>query len=507
MTMDLDSIVRVTATLEPPAASGDQFGRALFVFTGDATGSSRAAIAGARARDLRVTRFNSLDAVGGDFATTHVAYKAAASYFRQVPYPRRDFLTAGWHSAGAVSYILGETGIEGASQLTAIKALGDSPFIAAGQSVDVNLNQSGTGDTGYAAIASAIQTGLRTITSPDLSGIDVAYSTSDDAYQVEAPIGVDIGGVLSGEGAEAVGLGDDASYYAGVAAETAIGDALDRIQAADDSWYWLVIDPVLADSASAEDVADWVGDERKQFVVDAIGIGALTTDETTSRAARVAAKSSSRTPIIWSGTVDHKAASAAGRMASTDFSAVDSLPTLFAKALPGTEPDSLTTAQRAELDRKLINYYTTVGGSNILRPGVTPLPGWWVDTRYWLDWLTERIQTDIYTLLRSIQRLPLTARGLGLIQTVVEDVCEAGRRNGGIAAGRVGEITANEIRATTGTAFDGTLSRGYLVYVEPIENQSTADIAARKAPPVRVWLKGSGAVHFVDISLNFREAA
>ena len=504
MTTDLDSIIRVTATIEPSPASARTFGRTLFAYTGDASGTSRVAIAGARARDLRVNRYDGIAAVAEEYATAHVVYEAAAAYFKQVPYPR-DLLTVGWHETGAKSYVLGETGLSTATQLTDIKNVGSSTFTIAGQDVTVDLNVSGTGDTGFAAVATELQTEIRTVSSPDLSSVVVSYDTTADAYLIDIPIGVDIGGLPSGEAAEAVGLGADGAYYAGVAAETAISATLDRARNEDDSWYWIVLDPALSNSATSETVATWASTQAKSAFFDATGTGALVAAETTSQAYDLFDLGYDRTDIIWSNTLDYKAVQCAAVFAGWNPDGSGELPTLFGKELEDAKPDVLSSAQRAELERKRINYYTTVGGDDIVRQGVTVDADYWIDTRVWIDWFIKRVQDDVFGLLKGSPRVPLTERGVGQIQSVIEAACEVGRDNGGIAPGTVTETTANEIRRATGGDFNGTLSRGYLVQVGSVSAQPQVDREARKAPPINVWLKGSGAVHSLDIALSFTQ--
>ena len=46
-----------------------------------------------------------------------------------------------------------------------------------------------------------------------------------------------------------------------------------------------------------------------------------------------------------------------------------------------------------------------------------------------------------------------------------------------------------------------TLPKGYLVQVEPIENQSAGDRRERKAPPVYVAVILAGAIHIVTIKV------
>ncbi|MYD94711.1 MAG: DUF3383 domain-containing protein [Chloroflexi bacterium] len=502
--MTLDSIVRVTATIEPAGASGENFGRSLFVYAGDASGTTRAAIVGDRARDLRVNRYDSLDDVAEDFASDHAAYLAAAAYFAQTPFPRA-LVVAGWVAAGAEDYILGATGYADATSLASILAAGSSAEfrVAGGQSVTVDLaGVSGSGDTGFGNAAAAIQTALRTITSaPNLSAVEVTYDTAADAFQVKGAIGVDLGGVLSGDGAEAVGLDTAATYHPGFPAET-ITDALARVQRVDDTWYWLLLSADQVASASLVAVATWLQTQPKQGVFAVTGPDVLVAAEATSRAAQVADLGSERATLIWSAVADYKDASLAGLFSGTDFDARDSLPTAFGKALPGRASDMLTSTQRAELTRKRINTYEVVGGHAIVQTGVTVRAEWFTDTRYWLDWLIQRIQTTVFALLRGNPRVALTVAGIGRIQAVIEDACQEVRRPGGIAPGPVPATVATQIRRVTGTDFGSTLSRGFLVHVGSLDDQSAADRAAREAPPVSVWVRDASAVHSLDVAIR-----
>jgi len=502
----LDSIIRISATIEPSAASTDTFGRTLLLYAGDFSGTTRAAVSGDRARDLRVNRYTSLAEVAEDYATTHPVYTAAAAYFAQTPYPR-DLLTASYAAAGAGDYILGATGQEGANQLTAIKAVGNSAEfrLANGKSVNVDLaGVSGAGDTGYTNVAAAIQTALRTITAdPDLRGVTVTYDAAAEAFTVAAPIGVDLSGVLSGDGAVVVGLGSTGTHYPGRAATT-VAETMEIIQNLNDTWYWLELTPDLVASSVA--VATWVRTERKQVSHDFTDAAVLTPNESASRAAQIVALDSERNSIIWDAVDDEKGIAVAGVFAGTNFSRRNALPTLFGKTLAGRRVGRvLTAAERNELDRKRINYYQAIGGANVVRPGVTTKAPWFMDTRFWVDWFIVTVQNRLWTLLRTDPRIPLTERGVGLLQAEVESVCEDGVENGGIAPGTVTEAIAGEIRRATGTDFDGTLSRGYLVWFDPLSEQTLADRQARKAPPFTVWLKDAGAVHEMDIAISFNQ--
>ncbi|MCY3784572.1 MAG: DUF3383 family protein [Chloroflexi bacterium] len=505
--MTLDSIIRIDATIEPSAASSDTFGRTLLLYAGDFSRTTRADVAGDRARDLRVNRYTSLAEVGEDYPTTHRVYEAAAAYFQQKPYPR-DLLTASFVAAGAGDYILGATGFTGDDSLTVIKGAGASAEfrLPNGKSVNVDLaSVSGSGDTGLEATATAIQTALRTISSdPNLGTATVAYDAAADAFTLAVPtIGESLGGLLSGAGAEVVGLGSTGTYYPGRPAST-VAETMEIIQNMDDDWYWLEITPDLVASSVA--IATWIRTERKQAIYEFTDLGVLTPNESASRAAQIVALDSERNSIIWDAIADYKGISSAGVFAGTNFNRRNSLPTLFGKTLAGRRVGQVLTAgQRNELNRKRINWYQTIAGDNVVRPGVTTRKPWFIDTRLFLDWFIVTMQTRLWRIIRSKPRVPLTDHGIGELQAEAEAVCEDGVDNGGIAPGTVDEEVAGEIRRVTGTDFDGTLSRGYLVWFDQLSEQPLADRQARKAPPFTVWLKDAGAVHETDIAIRFNQ--
>ena len=375
-----------------------------------------------------------------------------------------------------------------------------------------------TDATSYADVASTLQTALRAVTAAaraDLRSATVTYGpvgvflvelgfdpSDDEPYPVTGYI-ADV--VQSA--AAALGLDNDSGgiITQGHASET-IEEAMEAISAADNSWYFVSVDSGVADTESAVSLAQWVEARHKHMLaLDTVESGAVTANEATSVAGRLAALELERTFAVWSAEADHKALSMAGRLSSVRFDGQNTLITAKFKSLPGTMPDVLTSAQQEELDRKRVNYYTRFGQDAIFAEGWTLKPGVWIDVRYWLDWITNAIQTGVFSLLRQHpSRVPHTNEGIASITAAVERVCEAGRRNGGIAPGQVAESVANDIRlATNNPSFDGLLSLGYLVTVGSIADQLQSDRDARRSPPVKVWLKGSGAIHFATIELTF----
>ena len=76
-------------------------------------------------------------------------------------------------------------------------------------------------------------------------------------------------------------------------------------------------------------------------------------------------------------------------------------------------------------------------------------------------------------------------------------------RNGGAAPGQLSTALRADVQQTTGNEdFDGFLVKGFLVYMNPISEQSQSDRDDRDSTPARVWVKGAGAIHRAE---NFHQ--
>ena len=416
-------------------------------------------------------------------------------------------VTAAFTGANAASL-----GLDTVDITAGVDGIGAGSLTWHGSSISVDF----TGADSYDDMASTLQTTLRAVRTAaraDFRSATVEYdptgffrvrlgfdSNTDDPYPITAFM-VD----SAQEAASALGLdsASGGSIAQGQASETIEG-AMDVISGLDDSWYFVTVDSGIRLGADLLALSRWVQAKTHMLALDVVDEGVLTPNESTSLAAQLSALEQQRTFLVWSRTRDSKAMSLAGRLSSVNFEGQNTLITPKFKSLPGTTPDIVTTSQKEELDRKWVGYYTRFGPDAIFAEGWTQA-GDWIDVRYWLDWITKAMQNEVYTLLRQHPtRVPQTAEGLASIEAAIERVCEAGRRNGGIAPGRVSEAVANDIRlASNNPAFDGFLPTGYLVVIGSIADQLQIDRDARRSPTIRVWLKGIGAMHHVTIGLVF----
>ena len=373
-----------------------------------------------------------------------------------------------------------------------------------------------TAATSYADVAETLQTALRAVRAAARADLRSATVTYDPAGFFHVELGFDPSGdepyPITGyiadvvqSAASVLGLDSEGGVITQGHVSEAIEEAMDAISRLNDSWYFVAVDSSIVDTESAVSLAQWVEARQHMLSLDTTETGVVAPDESSSIAARLSSLGLDRTFVVWSRSADHKALSMAARLSSVRFDGLNTLITAKFKSLPSTVPDALTSAQQEELDRKRVNYYTRFGQDAIFAEGWALKSGTWIDVRYWLDWITSAIQTEVYNLLRQHpSRVPQTNEGIVSITAAIERVCEAGRRNGGIAPGQVAESVANDIRlATNNPSFDGFLTLGYLVTAGSIADQLQADRDARRSPAVRVWVKGSGAIHFATIELVF----
>lgn len=388
----------------------------------------------------------------------------------------------------------------------------EAPFTMSvdGTSATVNVLLSaatgGTLLTAQSAVATAVQTALGTATPTGFSTLTVTYNATQTRFELGD--GTTSGNVRTltaptGALANAMGLSldDGATVREGDDGDETAAEFFADVGTVSNDWYWVILERPIFDNLNwAEDFSRAVQSTRKQLILDYVN---STIPAASAPIGLLAARGRSRTSIIWSATADYKAAALAGQFAGRDLSRSNTAVTAKFRTLTGRDIDSLTPAQITVLNNQHINYYTEFGGTAILAEGVSTADGQFIETQHWVDWFAQEAQTRIFSLLQSTSRVPQTAAGIALLIDRVEDVCHLGIGNGGIAPGILSQSVTNAVRtATSNPSFDGELGNGYLIYVSPLSSLSESQRAAGNVPPVRVWLKGSGAVHFVELDLT-----
>ena len=494
MPLALSTLVDINTSIATGGAIRNTFGRGLLVTVnpGLSAGGSD-----------KVQLFNSLAAVttllgAGD------ATDAAAVWFGADPQPQGLYIGR-WAPTITVNSSLAGGTPAVATDFTS------ATYSFAINGVDVTAIDLSTPTT-YAAFATAIQ--LRLVAA-GLTGATMVYDAIATAfvltlgssnpinppYLTDAATGTDIAGLL------AMGQTDNPTYIQGQAPESfveAVGEmltytasspvALFRDRGTPDSAGTPAIDTDTAMNAFAQ-AGDFIA-----FPVDE-SAQALVSGDTTSASALAFSASQGKVAYSFNNTTDAlPEIGLAALMSAQNLGNRASIITPHAKAVPGVVASIITDTQYEELKRKQVNVVASVAGISKLLGGYTSQSGYWLDAQWWLLWLKSRMEAAIFNALGSSRRLTT-----GILTDTVTQVLQLGISNGGIEpGGTVGAATKADIISVTGNQdFDGTLTSGYLLWVQRPSVRTDID-RANRIGRFKAWLAPAEAIHeiFGDIVLS-----
>lgn len=498
----ISKVVRVTSQITGGGVLRREFGDMMFVTVDDSvlgTGPNRI-------REIA-------DSDDGEiFALDTEPRTAIDILYQQIPFPK-NIVVGRWIDEDIPANILGVA----PTTFAILNAIADASFECKGEdftAIDLSVPSDLDG------IADAIQVALRTGSDASFAAAICIFNVTENRFEVttgsvvgaaatltvfsttDPLVGTDVSGLL--------GLDSGAEINQGADEET-ITEAIEAIVALNDSPYFITVDNDITDLgfATMDEVRTWVSSRPYMFFMDNFEAGALSPGESASVLAQFFLLQPERVAAMWSATKDYKSLSFAGRFSSVNFAGANTLITGFLKNLPGTLRDDLSTTEQGALEEKFTNYFAPFFSTgsppvNAVYNGTAMKPSIWIDVKYFLDWAVNAVRVDVFNLLLNSNKVPQTEAGVAAIQGVIEAVMIQAVRNGGIAPGQMSAATILDIQQSTGNAdFDGFLTTGYLIYAPGIFTQSQSDRNERKAPPFKVWMKGSGAIQEVDIALIF----
>lgn len=424
-------------------------------------------------------------------------YAAATRYFSQDPFPKE--------------IVIGSKVVK--DQPTLIYGLTSLPSSGSGFAEAHSLmfnNQSfnmdwSTAPDSSAAIITSLQAGLRTITG--YTGIEVG-TWDTDKILITIPNAISITtGFEDNDLMTALGLApSQAKILHAIDLEDDFSDTLNRVSALGIEFFYVYVLPKDLDTyEDHKDIADWVESSRKFTAFDFTDREIFTQGETTTTAAKLYESSLSRSAGFYSGTtIDYKGLAYLGGFSAINFNTPHSLRTGRFMTLNGCAVTRLTETQLRELTRKRINAYVPSPGSGGDVVEGTNFSGW-TDIQIGIDWLRERIENDIYATLKE-GRVPQTDAGQGVLMARLLETMSLAVRNGFLAPNHVSPAMTADIKNTIGDEdFNGFLTLGYLVYMEPVSQLSQLRREQRQISPFKIWAKTSGAVHQMDISIVFEQ--
>ena len=477
-TLPVNRIVDVTIQMSPLAAATRNFGAMLIVGASDVIDTQE-----------RIRAYSSVTDIANDFGTSAPEYQAAVAFFAQSPQPTTVQVGRWARSATSGLY-------KGKILSTSDQEMDNFTTISAG-AFDVTIDGSVVNVTAVNLSAQSNLNGVASQVSAALQSKGTCVWNGQQFVIKSASTGQTstVSTVTSTQLSQAMGL-DSGTMVTGASAETLEEATVALLDI--NTWYG----------------AFYTGDIEDQDVINTAAlISASTpshicaftlkeTDEldgtqTSSLGYELAQLSNNRVLPMYSSTNDNAAMSVLGRMSTVNFEGSNTTITLMFKQCPGVEPEYLKTSQANALQRNNVNVFAAYqNDTSILQYG-TMSGGWYIDEVHGLDWLQNRVETDLWNLLyTSTTKIGQDESGMTAILSTVNSSLEAGVRNGLIAPG---VWNGDEF----GTLKRGdTLTTGFYVYIQPLEEQAQADREQRKAPPIQIAVKLKGAVHSIDATIT-----
>ena len=477
-TLPVNRVVNVQIQMSPLAAALRNFGAMLIVGASDVIDVAE-----------RIRTYSSVTEVANDFGTTAPEYLAAVAFFAQSPKPTSIQIGRWARSPTNGQY-------KGKILSTSDQEMDNFTSISAG-AFDVNIDGSVVNVTAVDLSAQSNLNGVASQVTAALQSKGTCLWNGQQFVIKSASTGQSstVSSVSSTELSQAMGL-QDGTMVGGTTAET-MADATNALLDIN-TWYgafftgpYEVNDAIdcaaLISASTPSHICAFTSEDTNE----------LDGTQTSSLGYELSQLGNNRVIVMYSSTNESAAMSVLGRMSTVNFQGSNTTITLKFKQCPGVEPEYLRTAQANALRQNNVNVFAAYqNDTSILQEGVTS-GGWFIDETHGLDWLQNQVETDLWNLLyTSNTKIGQDEAGMNAILSTINKSLDAGVRNGLIAPG---VWNGDEF----GTLKKGdTLSTGYYVYIQPLDEQSQSDREARKAPPIQIAAKLKGAVHFIDVTIT-----
>jgi hypothetical protein len=353
----------------------------------------------------RARTYSSLSAVAADFATTDKAYIAASKLFGQTLKP--------------ANIVIGRRQIPGATVNVTTVAIGVSYVITiSGQAfsyTSVALDTAVEIIEGLkAAYDVAPITGVTFI--DNLDGTATITSTVDWSLKVTSNMAV----------------------AAQVPTET-WPDAIEAVQAVDDTWYALTIESHLEADVLA--VAGAIEAKKKVFATSSADTDIKTT-ATDDLFSQLQALTYQRTFGLWSADADTNYPEAA--WVGYQLQEQPGSNTWAYKTLSGFTVSKLSDTESKNIQDKNGNTYETVGGLNTTVGGKM-FGGEFIDIMVFVDWLEQRMKERLWFRMANSKKIPYTAAGAAIIEAEIRAQLNDGIRAGGLADSPAPIVTVPDV--------------------------------------------------------------
>lgn len=213
----------------------------------------------------------------------------------------------------------------------------------------------------------------------------------------------------------------------------------------------------------------------------------------------LAQKNSGRFMVQYNAVGDrHAGVALLAQSLSTNWRGQNTAQTLKFKEQPNVQYDDKVDLTVATACRRLgVNFYTDYEGVPMIAEG-TMLGGIFIDETVGLDAFIDACQKQAFAILKgNPSKIPQTDKGQARIIGALNIVGREFNRNGFLAGGVWGGNDVGDLEN------GDRLEDGFYFYSDSYDFQTIPDREARKAMPIMAAIKLSGAIHNLDIPVQF----
>lgn len=476
--LPVSSVVNVKVEMSPIAAALRNFGACLVI------GSSDVVDVGERIRE-----YSDIGTVAEDFGTDAPEYVAAQAFFAQSPKPSILYIGR-WAKEATAGLAKGRILSTEEKKIEKFKSISSGSFdiTVDGSKVSVSAVNLST-QSNLNGVASSVTAGLNSKATCVWDGLRFVVKSKTTGKTSSVTV------ATSTELSSALGLSEGVTTVGGADSEKLVDCVATMLDYT--TWYGAIIACEYS-TDDAEQVAGIIEAASPSRIVGFTTNDTMETDSTQedSLGAKLHALGYNRTMVMYSSVHKQAVASVMGRMSTVNFEGSNTCITLKFKQAPGVVAENLRTSQATALKKHCVNVFAAYqNDTSILQEGVMA-GGYFIDEVHGLDWLQNRIETDVWNLLYGLKKVGQDETGADNLVATVTKGLEQGVRNGLIAPGLWNGDSFGALK--TGD----TLASGYYVYIQPMDQQAQSDREARKAPPIQIAVKLKGAVHFVDVTIT-----
>jgi len=186
------------------------------------------------------------------------------------------------------------------------------------------------------------------------------------------------------------------------------------------------------------------------------------------------------------------------RIHTVNFNNENSAITMNLKELAGITPEDYTQTEINDAKKVGLDLYTYLGGiPKLLTSGANG----YVDNVYNFIAIKHFVQIDLFNLLgTSATKLAQIDRDVDKVVDTVEATLSTFKRANVIGDGT---WTLADTFGDVDTFHRNIAQNGYYVMAGSLATQSSADRNARKSPPIQIAFKNAGAMHTVDVTIQY----